>query len=238
MKYYSQDGQDKFLAKLFSKKKGGYFLDIGAYDGVEFSNTYFLEKELGWNGICIEPNPIVFSKLKENRNCICINCCIGDIMGSASFLAVSGYGVMLSGLLQFLNEQHLKRIDDGILQYGGSKEIIVVEVMPVHKILDSNKITYIDYCNIDVEGGELSVLKTIDFSKIKIKVFTIENNYGSNEVYYFLKKQGYSRIYRLGADDVYELNSKNYFLMLRYRYLKLRTGLSYLKAGIKKFIRK
>ena len=55
-KYHSQVGQDKFInEKVFRGLRNGYFVEIGAFDGVTFSNSYFFEKELGWKGICIEP---------------------------------------------------------------------------------------------------------------------------------------------------------------------------------------
>lgn len=222
MKFYSQDGQDEFLCKLFKNKKDGFFLDIGAYDGIKFSNTYFMEKSLGWNGICVEPNPKVFEELSKNRNCICLNCCVSEEKGKFEFLSISGYGVMLSGLLNFLDPQHLQRIDDSIRQFGGSKTIIVLPSLRVETILEEHKIIEVDYCNIDVEGGEMSVLRSIDFSKINIKVLTIENNYGSKEISRFLKRLGYKKIARLGADDIYELNSRRYSLILLFKYRKTK----------------
>ena len=74
MTYYSQHNQDQFLNEhIFNNKKEGVFLDIGAYDGIEGSNSYFFEKELGWKGICFEPIPKLYQRLKENRKCISIN---------------------------------------------------------------------------------------------------------------------------------------------------------------------
>ena len=53
-------------------------MDVGAYDGVHLSNTYFFEL-LGWRGICIEPHAKLFPKLKENRpNSICLNMAVWD----------------------------------------------------------------------------------------------------------------------------------------------------------------
>ena len=52
--FYSQVGQDKWVCEYFNYKKGGFFLDIGAADGITINNTYYLEKELEWKGICIE----------------------------------------------------------------------------------------------------------------------------------------------------------------------------------------
>lgn len=51
--------------RFFKNLKNGVFFDIGAHDGVSLSNTYFFEKELGWSGICLEPIPEVFERLKK-----------------------------------------------------------------------------------------------------------------------------------------------------------------------------
>ena len=69
MKYYSQAGQDKWVDDFFKSKKDGYFLDIGAYDGIHLSNTYYLENELGWDGLCIDADADVYNNLDKNRNC-------------------------------------------------------------------------------------------------------------------------------------------------------------------------
>ena len=63
MKFYSQHKQDEFIIDYFKGKKDGTFLDIGAHDGITLSNTYTLETELDWSGICFEPMPHEFKKL-------------------------------------------------------------------------------------------------------------------------------------------------------------------------------
>lgn len=229
MKYFSQDGQDRFVADLLNHKKNGVFIDIGAFDGIDFSNSYFFEKGLSWSGICIEPNITIFKKLQTNRNCICLNCCVGEATGVNQFLSVTGYAVMLSGLLSMFDRRHLERIDEAIKVHGGTKEILDIPVLPLETILENHKIEIVDYCNIDVEGGELGVLKSINFSKVKIKLFSIENNYGEKEVQQFLKLHGYRLIAKLGADEFYELNSKRYLLMLKLEFRKFKNYLNALK---------
>ena len=86
MKYYSQAGQDIWVAKKFEYKKNGYFLEVGAYDGIQTSNTYFLEKELGWSGICIEANPSVFNSLALNRKSLNLNVAVSNYQGVGMFL--------------------------------------------------------------------------------------------------------------------------------------------------------
>ena len=82
MKYYGQYQQDKYLDKLFKGKSNGTFVDIGAHDGLTFSNSYFFEKERNWKGVCLEPIPEIFAKLNETRNCIKINGCVSNKVGT------------------------------------------------------------------------------------------------------------------------------------------------------------
>ena len=92
MDFYSQNGQDKFLLNtLFKNKKNGFFVEVGADDGIDKSNTFMFEK-IGWQGICIEPSPERFLKLAENRNCILVNKPISNVIKTVDFMDISGYG--------------------------------------------------------------------------------------------------------------------------------------------------
>ena len=75
--FKSQLGQDKYLSKSFLNYKKGYFVEIGAHDGVYLSNTHFFEKHMEWNGICVEPSKKSSSLVKNRKNSIVINNCIG-----------------------------------------------------------------------------------------------------------------------------------------------------------------
>ncbi len=236
MNFFSQDGQDKFVAKLFTHMRNGIFVDVGAYDGVYYSNTLYFEKELGWSGICVEPNPAVFNQLRKNRNCVCLNYCINEKKSVLQFLSVKGYGEMLSGLMDFFDERHHNRIDKIIEEHGGSKTIIDIPSIPMKDIFEEHSISQVDYFNLDVEGGEMSVLNSIDFSKVKIKIFTIENNNRTKDVLRYLNAKGYRLIGKVGADEVYELNSKRFNLMISWRVKKAVNYLSLLARTIKKKI--
>jgi len=79
----SQAGQDYWVyGEVFNEKRNGFFLDIGAHDGIYLSNTLLLEKRYGWNGICIEGNPDTFVDLQQNRQAVCINTCVDRIEGT------------------------------------------------------------------------------------------------------------------------------------------------------------
>ena len=72
LKSFAQINQDINVLDFYERKTGGFFVDVGAYDGVKFSNTLLLEKDFEWNGICIEPGKRFFQRLTENRTATCI----------------------------------------------------------------------------------------------------------------------------------------------------------------------
>jgi FkbM family methyltransferase len=208
MHYKSQSGQDSFLnEKIFKNKKYGTFIDVGAYDGIRFSNTWFFEKILQWTGICIEPNPLIFPLLQKNRNCLTFNIAVSNIEKEIDFTLVDGPSDMLSGISSLYDKRHYERIQKEICELGGNIKNIKINSNTLKNIIEISKIKYFDFCSIDVEGGELEVLKSIDFSKVKINYFVIENNFGTNDVENFLIAKNYKKISK-EADDIYELQEK------------------------------
>jgi FkbM family methyltransferase len=206
MEFHSQHEQDKYLFENFfkNKKDCGFFLDIGAHDGVDISNTLFFEKELGWNGICVEPMKNRFDSLVKNRKCICINGCISDSEGEEDFVIFPEYTDMLSGLAKTFDDNIKEIVDSKIkTQNNDSSKIIKVKTFLVNKILEEHNITHIDFVSIDTEGAELSILQTIDFEKINIDYFTIENNNYDNKIKSFMKSKGYKLMEILGCDEIY-----------------------------------
>ena len=209
-KYYSQCGQDKFLnEKIFKGKKNGIFVDIGANDGINFSNTYFFEKELSWKGICIEPLKGAFEKLEENRNSININACASNEDKQDCFLSISGYGEMLSGLKSKYDPQHLQRIFDTSQKHGCVVEEIQVQCYDINKILKKYSFEKIDLLSIDTEGNELEILANINYDTTHIKVIAVENNYHSTGFNQFLFLKGFLKVRTLDHDEVY-LNLKDF----------------------------
>lgn len=203
-KYYSQCGQDKFLnEKIFKGKKNGVFLDIGANDGISFSNSYYFEKELGWKGVCFEPLQSAFQKLQKNRVSNNINACASSEDKVDHFLSVTGYGEMLSGLKSNYDQRHLQRLYDTVKEHGGKIDEVEVQCYNVNGILEKYAFFNVDFLSLDTEGNELEILKVIDFNKVHIKAITVENNYQSPEFNIFLSGKGFERIKILDADEVY-----------------------------------
>lgn len=201
--YFSQYKQDKFLDEVvFSKKRDGFYIDIGAHDGITISNSLFFEKYRNWKGVCVEPNPNVYKKLIENRKSTNLNVCIGSDSKRVKFTLIEGYSEMLSGITDGYDSRHVERIDREIKQRGGKKTELEVEMIKLNEI-EGIKNKKIDFISIDTEGNESSILKSIDFSKINIATIVVENNYNDNEIRRFLKDKEYKFVLKLESDDVF-----------------------------------
>jgi len=205
MKYYSQIGQDKFVLDYFKNKANGVYIDIGAGDGEIFSNTLAME-ELGWKGICIEPNSFQFEKLNKKRN-DCFNCCVWKEETFVGFLEVSpctdDEAIMLSGIEMTMDAEHITRLskqaDPDSIKCVVRRTITLNSV--VHTLVDSG-LHSIDYVSIDTEGSEFEILKAFDFDRYPVEVFTVENNYNEDGIRGFMDSKGYD-LKKLSWDDVY-----------------------------------
>mgnify|MGYP003649140480 CR=1 FL=1 len=208
MKYYSQYKQDQFLNENFFKnKRNGIFVDIGAYDGIEGSNSYFFEKHLEWKGLCVEPIPSVFNKLIKNRNCFCEQVAAWKENDIKKFKIIEGYSEMLSGLIDSYEDEHKKRIDSEIEAFNQKSIEIEIQCIDINLLLLKYDLYNIDFLSIDIEGSEIEILKKLDFSKFKIEYISVENNYNNSEIREILKKANFELISRLNIDDIYK-NSK------------------------------
>ena len=213
--FYSQIGQDRYyVEKIIKRRRNGIFLDIGAHDGVTFSNTYYLEKNLGWTGLCVEPNPSSYDKCIRNRTCNVVNKAILEGQkGKAEFIIPEGEGKVEGGLEQLcalkghVRDKSLRH--DFATQYS-KQSTIMVDTTSIMDLLNEHQMYAIDYMSIDVEGYELDILKGIDYEKVKVRFLTIEH--GNDEGYRkeicdFLASKGYERHRENKWDDEYMLKA-------------------------------
>jgi FkbM family methyltransferase len=204
MQSFSQFGQDQFIDEhVFAGKSAGFFIDIGAHDGVSLSNTYRFEKYRNWTGICVEPMPETFARLRAQRACRCIEGCIAPAPGRLQFTIVTGYGEMLSGLSAAMDPDHARRIDDTIRTHGGQKRTIDVPCYTFNDVMAEAAVGDIDYCSIDTEGCELDILRTIDFARYRPVCFSLEDNHHYRAINRALAPQGYRLVEKLGTDLIY-----------------------------------
>jgi FkbM family methyltransferase len=197
--FFSQFGQDRYLQRhVFENKRDGVFVDVGAYDGIAGSNTLFFEKFLGWKGVCIEADPNQFAKLTTFRSCDCVQACIAASDGSAKFLNVADGLTMMGGLVEHYEPADLKMVTE-----RSAAKIVSVTTRRLDSVLAERKIAAVDYLSIDTEGSELSILKSLDFERFKVRALSVENNRNAPQIPEFMLGRGYRRIARLGVDDIY-----------------------------------
>jgi hypothetical protein len=208
--YFGQYGQDfslEIFLRLLPEKHKYTFVEIGAHDGISLSNSRFLDLKDDWSGICIEANPFVFEQLVKNRpTSRCLNVAVSNFDGEATFQLNTGHTEMLSGLVSSYPRKHKKRIQKELMKYGGASNLRTIPTLRLETIVANEGVGEIDILMIDVEGGEYSILKSIDFAKVKISSILVERNYSSRPVYQYLLKKGFSRLVSLGGDDLYFSN--------------------------------
>lgn len=202
----SYQGQDRFVIEALGEKRGGFFLDSGASDGLKGSNTYRLETEFGWSGICIEPNAELFSRLRANRNCTCLNCCLWHSAGPVEFLEGAGvYGGIVdaydAAFRRFAEDQARSSASAGC----GDKPT-VKPAREIGEVLQAyGAPRTIDYWSLDTEGSELVILRSFPFGQYAVGILTVEHNHlpVRREIEAFLKTKGMVRVQELGIDDIY-----------------------------------
>ena len=211
--FYSQDNQDKYLEiNIFKNFKNGFFVDVGAHDGVSINNTLYFEKNNGWTGINVEPIPSVFEKLVINRpNNINVNCAVCNHNGESEFLSNTGYTEMISGLKDTFDSRHLQRLSRENNIMGSNTHIIKVKTKKLETILEEHNVSRVHYLSIDVEGAEFEVIKSINFDKVFIDVIGFENNYNdvSIPIVKYLEKQHFKFIHM--STDIFMINTQSEF---------------------------
>ena len=203
-RYPSQAGQDKIIKEVFFKnKKNGFFVEIGAYDGVVGSNCYYFERFLNWNGIALEPSNFQFEKLKKNRKCKLLNSAVSNEIKEVEFIEVVEGLTQMSGI----NNDSFKRNIDIILNNNKSKtRTFNLKTITFEQIV--SKDTDIDYLSIDIEGGEMDLLNSINFNNNDIKVISVENNVPTKQNFKdFFDNKGFIYFDRVGQDEIF-YNSK------------------------------
>jgi FkbM family methyltransferase len=205
---YSQGGQDIYVTRILKEKKDGYFVEIGACDGILISDTYLLEKNYNWKGICVEATPYRIQDLKNNRpNAICIE--------SAVFSESNLQLDFTTTSLDFLNAitEYAENAVDFLNENG---HIIKVNTKTLTDILNENNAPEnIDYLSIDTNGSEFKVLEGIDFIKYNFNVITVKNSSiieRQDKIKEILTSNGYSKQQTVMmvdniSDDLYVPNS-------------------------------
>jgi FkbM family methyltransferase len=193
-----------FATHYFNGKTNGIYVDIGANDGVTWSNSLTFEINYHWKGICIEPHPKAFAKLINNRKSINLNIAICDTNNELDFMSIEGHAEMLSGLITKYNTHHIQRIQKETQQYGDKVTTLKIKCKTLTDVLREHNIQHVDYLSIDTEGGETSVIEGIDFSKNSFDLISLECNYDPEPLHNLMNKRGFIFLQKICGDNFYK----------------------------------
>ena len=186
----SQLNQDLFVLLETNFKKNGFFVEFGATNGVDLSNTNLLEKEFGWQGILAEPARVWHADLEKNRKCsIEMNCVWSDSNSVLDFNEVSE--AELSTIKKYSDNDWASKNRENSISYK-VKTISLLDLL-----IKYNAPKVIDYLSIDTEGSEYEILSNFDFDSYQFRVITCEHNYTKmrEKIYSLLISKGYKRKY-------------------------------------------
>lgn len=189
---FSQNGQSLVVEKILNGKREGFFVEAGAYNGEDLSNTLYLERKLGWRGLLVEPDPWNFWALKKRRRkAYHTQACLSP--------------------LPYPREVTFRQSDTmGHIAGAGEEEgrgiFTRVKCFPLFSLLLALNHTNIDLLSLDIEGAELQVLKTIPWESVHISVIIVEYVHlpeGEAVLKNYLKSCGYNFHKKLGDDYIF-----------------------------------
>ena len=184
----SQYAQELFVISELKFKRDGFFVEIGATNGISFSNTYMLENEFNWGGILAEPAKCWHEDLSKNRRCYIEKNCLFSASGLEIYFNETP-ARMLSTIDSYSDSDIWKQARKDGKRYK-------VNTISMNDLLAKyNAPKVIDYLSIDTEGSEYEILSALDFSKYAFRVITCEHNNTQNreKILRLLEKNGYQR---------------------------------------------
>jgi FkbM family methyltransferase len=203
-RFYSQTGEDAILAHLLFGQNSGFYVDVGAFHPIKYSNTYYFYQR-GWTGINIEPMPGQMDLFKTVRpRDINLACAVGRVRGRIRLTTFDDPAVNSA------NKQMIDRhTNSGRFRPTGE---IFVEAYPLAEILRAHMPSAKDltFLSVDVEGMELEVLESNDWERFRPRFLAVEwlgspsvKEAISSDVHCFLEQQKYQLICKTPATLIF-----------------------------------
>lgn len=172
--FHGQSREDEIAWQLFQHDPSGYFVDVGAHDGLYYSNTYAFERR-GWRGMCFEPHPEFHKQLVANRpGSTCIHAAVGNRIELATPF-YSTPNAIFSSTSQADLESLRKIYVDEQEQFEKMQQISV-PLITLDYALAIHGVERVDYLSVDVEGREMDVLQGFDIARRRPRLVIVENN--------------------------------------------------------------
>ena len=186
-KSYSQHGEDIIIQSFLGKRPHGVYVDVGAFHPIQYSNTYALYRR-GWKGIAIDPNPrtrLLFKIFRPRDNFV--------QRGVSSQQETRTYREYSDPAYNTASDEQAREWEQQNITLLRSKPL---DLCPLSEIVAQYGVTSIDFLSVDVEGLDLEVLSSHDWT-IKPRVVVVEShqfdpsNPSQDDIYTFMVQRGY-----------------------------------------------
>lgn len=204
-RYFALNSIDIEIEQILNYENG-YFIEIGANNGINQSNTLYFEKFKGWHGVLIEPHPKLFYQLQKNRSreSTCINAaCISFSFKNDSIKMM--YSDLMTTSLEEFNvlPNSIEHAHLGSKFLLGQPSEFTAEAKTMQQILtEANAPKRIDLFSLDVEGSEFEILDGIDHEIFRFNLICVETS-DIPRMTAFLTKQNYELIKQATHHDLF-----------------------------------
>jgi FkbM family methyltransferase len=200
--------QEAWILWRTNAKEGGYFVELGAGDGLNRSNTCLLEWSYKWSGVVADAHPELAELLRRNRSCFVSSKCVYSRTGEAiDFMAARDRRLSRIAAIDALDSHETTRSRDF--------KLVSVESVSLSDLLaEAGAPADIDYISMDTEGSEPEILRHFDFRKWNVRLLTVNHDFSPrrNETEDILGRNGYTRIWKeiAQSDDWYVKNADQF----------------------------
>jgi len=199
---------ESWHAARHARRNRPVYLDVAANHARRWSNTYFLDRCLGWNGICAEANPSYHTELRAERPCALIDTCVSDVPRMVNFSFTGAWGGVVRDVAKGtvgVDASHHTQEKKYLRYFHGFHPL---KCTTLGRELRKYQVKHVDFMSLDVEGYELPVLQGIDWKNTIIDVIVAENKRESTVQ--FIIEKGYQRYTGVLKDDIYIRDGTGY----------------------------
>jgi FkbM family methyltransferase len=200
--FRAQHGEDRILFEYFGGRRSGYYVEVGAFNGVDLSNTFFFE-QIGWEGLLVEPHPDLAALCRRDRPRSTVAACAVVPPGTPPMVSfeVSDGAELYSSLAMGRAQR------DQVVRETGTLAVrtIQAEAKTLDRVLEEAGATAVDFMTIDVEGHELGALEGFDIGRWRPRVVILERNEEMPRlgILRYMSRHGYVLGQRTGVNDWY-----------------------------------
>jgi hypothetical protein len=197
----SQRGQDSWVDAILARKRSGFVVESGAFDGKTGSNSLWLEVARGWHCLLVEANPLLQKRIRQlHRKCHLLR-------GGLSITTSPGtFEFTMAESLGGITSESDDNMKERIKKAGGADGVAMVPCYPLNQVMKAIGRSVVDYWSLDTEGSEVNILNATDFDALEVGLITVEHQRKRRKrqgIRNLLVSRGFKRVRCDNLDDLY-----------------------------------